>query len=663
MRKWKYVAITCVIALSGFNIYPQTNLEEEIIKDNECDTSDLETEVETSEQLNNVEVEECIIEDETSGVLKSSDETEMKTQQEKLDVELIDVSAEEHQYLSRDVLNKMLVEHNLEKFIDLNITSDPKVKEMVYIICQMIEEEGVYLPKEERIDDPYLGKLRVLGIWQKDYIELDQEVPINVWDEIYKKAMEYKHTRKPIKYEDAQIEVKIDDYRNKLIKEKKYKDVPLGEIVESKYVLNNGEYTYSLYSLENNNYLDADTLRALGYTIEVSSDGYIISLSNEARQIDNENKKEPRQVKLVDKKIYINDVKSYVISGNDRIFVPLRILESDYNITIIDSQISISNKAKEEKYVKYIDGVLINKSNEQIIIETINYYWNGKELNEVNLEDTLEPNEILEAPDELEKLRGGKYITTEVKAVQTADRIIEYKPMYKQSILGILTNYEESVKYAETNFEELFPSGAIMATVTRNTNGLSKGNQVEVHMQEGGYYTVITSEGKKVRISRGSLYIQKHDKVTAKAATKSQIEEYINKRNISSNTEYLVWTDIYRQTTYVLKGNKNNWKLIRRMPCSTGENTTPTPRGFYTLNAKVPSFGQAKGYCCKNAFGFIGTVYLYHSILFDTSGSYIISGKKELGVEKASHGCIRLTPDDSYWMYNTVSKGTKAWIN
>ncbi len=567
------------------------------------------------------------------------------------------------QYLLRQTLNNILSDNGLKKLISTELNTNPTVKEVAYIVCQIIKEDPINLPVAEGINDPYIGKLRLLGIWQKDYIDINKEMPNDIWEEIYKNVIKYKDSTSPIKYEDAKVQEKINSYYNKLKNKQSYKDVDLGEIVVSDYTLTSGDYTYPLYSLQNSNYIDADTLRAIGYTIQPGANGYMISLTNTSTVLDKSSIKEPRQVKLIDKNVYINDVKTYVISGDGRIFIPLRALESDYHIGISGKKVDIYNKQYEEKYVKYINGELTNQSLETITIETINYYWNGKELVSINLKDTLEPNEVLKPAYQLEQLRDGKYITTEVKSVKTSSNTINYTSENSKNILALLKHYQKSVQDAEIDFDEIFPGGAIMATITRSTNGLTKGEQVEVHMGDGGYYTVISDKGNKIRVSRSNLYIQQHTKVTAKPATKDEIEKYINKQDISSNTQYLVWTDIYRQTTYVLKGSKNSWELIRRMPCSTGENTTPTPRGFYTLNAKVPSFGQSKGYCCKNAFGFIGTVYLYHSVLFDTSGSYIISGKRELGVEKASHGCIRLTPEDSKWMYNTVSQGTKAWIN
>lgn len=139
-------------------------------------------------------------------------------------------------------------------------------------------------------------------------------------------------------------------------------------------------------------------------------------------------------------------------------------------------------------------------------------------------------------------------------------------------------------------------------------------------------------------------------------------ENMVNQKGLSSPTKYLVWTNIATQKTYIFEGSKNNWHLLKCFICSTGRNSTPTPKGTFNLTYKVPSFGQNHGYCCKNAFGFIGTTYLYHSILFDRTGSYLLEGRGVLG-QKASQGCIRFSPENAAWFYNTLISGTTVWIN
>lgn len=141
-----------------------------------------------------------------------------------------------------------------------------------------------------------------------------------------------------------------------------------------------------------------------------------------------------------------------------------------------------------------------------------------------------------------------------------------------------------------------------------------------------------------------------------------QVENIVNSKNLHSPTPYLVWTHLDSQKTYIFEGSVGNWKLIKHFICSTGRDYTPTPKGEFQLTRKVPYFGVEKGYRCKNAFGFIGTTYLYHSIIFDKTGSYLLEGKGVLGT-KASQGCIRFSVENSEWFYNNMISGTKVWIS
>ncbi len=141
-----------------------------------------------------------------------------------------------------------------------------------------------------------------------------------------------------------------------------------------------------------------------------------------------------------------------------------------------------------------------------------------------------------------------------------------------------------------------------------------------------------------------------------------KVEDYINAQNLSSPTQYLVWTNIGEQRTYIFQGSMNNWSLLKTFICSTGKNSTPTPTGKFALTRKVPSFGQNKGYCCKYAFGFIGTSYLYHSIIFDKTGSYLLENKGVLG-KKASDGCIRFSVENAKWFYDNMISNTTVWIS
>ncbi|OOB77040.1 MAG: hypothetical protein BEN19_02755 [Epulopiscium sp. Nuni2H_MBin003] len=169
------------------------------------------------------------------------------------------------------------------------------------------------------------------------------------------------------------------------------------------------------------------------------------------------------------------------------------------------------------------------------------------------------------------------------------------------------------------------------------------------------------SNGSLVTVPWNSVSIPSDPATYQQRATTEQIEDYINAKGMTSRTNYLVWTDLYRQRTYVFQKVDDRWTLIRDILCSTGKNITPTPRGTYQLQSYVPYFGVSKGYMCKNAVQFMGD-YLFHSILFDQTGSYLLEGRGILGV-RASQGCVRFSPEESEWFYGTLPLGTTVWIN
>lgn len=150
------------------------------------------------------------------------------------------------------------------------------------------------------------------------------------------------------------------------------------------------------------------------------------------------------------------------------------------------------------------------------------------------------------------------------------------------------------------------------------------------------------------------------DPITAGKVAK--VEATVNGKNLSSPTPYLVWTNISEQYTYIFKGSNHHWTLQKAFVCSTGRDVTPTPKGIFALTYKVPSFGQPKGYCCKYAFGFIGSSYLYHSIVYDKTGTYLLENKGVLG-RKASQGCIRFSTEHAKWFYDTLITKTTVYIS
>ena len=575
-------------------------------------------------------------------------------------------------YISRDIWNTILQEQNLSYLIKEVGQAEPTLQEVAYALCKMLKEPGIYLPEGEGIRDPYISKLILLGIWQEAEVEETSLVTSEVWERTYERALHYQSNPSTFPRSDTKEEQEMAAYRQKMTKMTSYQPVEIGELTKSSQVLICDTNTYPIYHFSNTSYVDLATIEALGFSIEKKDKDYVMDYINPSRPLETSFQKKSIAVSLGNENIYYGALKTYVLKGENTLFIPLRALEQEFQLQVEAEEIKLVRSRRAQQVLSYQEGRLINQSNTPIEVITTSYYWDGKKMYEEVKKEHLEVGEGLEASETTYNLRGACYLTTLVNEVVTREESYKDEKTYGQKIETLLAIYEQA-KLAqlekqkegskhEVTIEELFPSTPVYATLKGTIIGGAKGEQVELYSEDNGSYTVITKTGKKVTVSRSKLNILADKKVKIQPVTKAQIEGFINMKNISSQTKYLVWTDLHRQNTYILKGRQNQWELVKRMLCSTGKNVTPTPRGFFTLQNKVPSFGQEKGYCCKNAYGFIGSSYLYHSVLFDKTGSYIISGKKELG-QKASQGCIRLSPEDSEWFYTTLPKGTQVWVN
>ena len=172
-------------------------------------------------------------------------------------------------------------------------------------------------------------------------------------------------------------------------------------------------------------------------------------------------------------------------------------------------------------------------------------------------------------------------------------------------------------------------------------------------------------ELEKLRLEHLEAYSQENiDKATARTAPvmeyyKKLNEDTINQFDITSNTNYLVFVNIAEQKTYVYEGSKNDWTLDKTFTCSTGIEGKETPVGIFTVQTRAPWFFSPKyGQGGKYYVQFMGN-YLFHSIPFNSDKTTV--SDPTLGVP-ASHGCIRLSVEDSKWLYDNVQNGSKIII-
>lgn len=118
-----------------------------------------------------------------------------------------------------------------------------------------------------------------------------------------------------------------------------------------------------------------------------------------------------------------------------------------------------------------------------------------------------------------------------------------------------------------------------------------------------------------------------------------------------------MWVDINRQLVYVFQGTQGKYKLLRTMSCATGKNISPSVRGTFAIQNRGPWFFTGK----SGAVNWVAwnRQYLFHSVIMDGNKRVIDS---TLG-KRASAGCIRLSINDSKWVYDNMPRGTTVFVN
>lgn len=550
------------------------------------------------------------------------------------------------------------------------------------VLCNYIEKGPLYLPVEEGCKDPFIGRLVASYVWGD--LSYNSEVCLSPldWTGLWQRAQQFRqdpeYLNKALVADTSSNKQKIKNMIEKLKIKESYQKVSLGVLKNSEKKLSLESHSYDLYQFLGTYYMSLTALKNMGFKQQEKGGTIYLDFEGFREEEMITSQLSQKEIYLSNQAVYVGEFKTHTLETQEEVFVPVRALQPYFELLIGDGELTLTPKEyRFNDYVLIEDGFIENKTAHPITITYSEYYWNGSDIIEEKYEaiSIPEKGKIVKGT-ELYSLTGGTYVTTVIGRLQNESLEIECKDDLGQNVATVLTNYQRAIQEKEkektpiikekpkevVSAKNLFPESLIIGTMKYKVNSFQKGEKVELWASEdGNYHWVKDKGGKKVKIPWGSISIPKNPESAKDKPTNEQIEGFLNSKNVSSKTEYLVWTDLYRQQTYVFKGKKNDWQMIRTMLCSTGNNVTPTPRGEFELQNKVPYFGVEKGYRCKNAFQIFGD-YLYHSVLFDATGTRLLSGDGKLG-HRASHGCIRFSPEDSLWFYNTMKSGTKVWIN
>ncbi|HBI6962447.1 TPA: L,D-transpeptidase family protein [Clostridium perfringens] len=323
--------------------------------------------------------------------------------------------------------------------------------------------------------------------------------------------------------------------------------------------------------------------------------------------------------------------KTFIKSSEDIITEKLSEIENEY----------YSGDISQEETIKDLNGLLsLNTSNEEVLNfkNTIPLIKDSKDSFDIGISKLDEEN-YLEALNYFKSVHN--LSDCKAQALECEETCLD---KIREPILETVDEYISNEKYSKG-----------IEYLDSKINSLPD----DPKLQEKRY------ELENLRLEHLEAYSQENiDKATARTAPvmeyyKKLNEDTINQFDITSNTNYLVFVNIAEQKTYVYEGSKNNWTLDKTFTCSTGIEGKETPVGIFTVQTRAPWFFSPKyGQGGKYYVQFMGN-YLFHSIPFNSDKTTI--SDPTLGVP-ASHGCIRLSVEDSKWLYDNVQNGSKIII-
>lgn len=205
---------------------------------------------------------------------------------------------------------------------------------------------------------------------------------------------------------------------------------------------------------------------------------------------------------------------------------------------------------------------------------------------------------------------------------------------------------------------ELFPQYRQSGVTLHAVGEIPEGTEVEITMAENLRSFSLLWQGKAAVAGWEDILPTVPEPPSLPPVGEPELVRCIGELGLRSATDYLLWTDLWRLTTYVLVKEGGGWKLLASLPCSAGDLSHPTPRGVYRVQYHSMYLGKEEHYLCKYALCFSGD-YLYHSVLLTWNGRATLDGR--LG-ERVSLGCVRHSLSDSQWLYDLIPDGTTVLI-
>ena len=145
------------------------------------------------------------------------------------------------------------------------------------------------------------------------------------------------------------------------------------------------------------------------------------------------------------------------------------------------------------------------------------------------------------------------------------------------------------------------------------------------------------------------------DVPTLPGPTEDEILAFLSSKLGAPLPDWVIFVDLTRLTVTAVANGEVLWTA----PCSAGDAAHPTPLGRYVTDYKTEFMGKEGVYLCRWGVHYFGG-YLLHSVLYTWRGDEILDGELSARI---SHGCVRLSPEDSRRLYETAPLGAVVLVN
>lgn len=265
---------------------------------------------------------------------------------------------------------------------------------------------------------------------------------------------------------------------------------------------------------------------------------------------------------------------------------------------------------------------------------------------------------------------GGTY-TYSIRAYYTGTNI--YAEFFSPSITvhstitaAVKSNITWSaVTKAEAKLYKNSTDSGYYSTIPKGTKLSTTGKQYPTEME------FVYSEPKRIQVKyNGKTGWVKWSQIKTKYGINnsndysvSKKEAFVNGKDISSSSSYMIWVSRYTQRVNVFKGKNGSWKLLKVYNTNTGKFQRQTKGGFFKIKSHTPKVyrisedGRPYYFEYSSAFGGSGT---FHNIT-----RWVANDQRSASIKRVpiTGGCVRLFDDAAKFIYDTVPLQSKVYIH